>query len=222
MKLLAIETSGSACSVALLNENKVTAQQQIAPMQQTKLILPMIQAVLADANLDLSQLDAIAYGCGPGSFTGIRIASSVAKGLAFAVDKPVIEVSSLAILAQAAYLEQKWEQICVALDARMNQIYWAMYTLDQTSQMALLGTEQVCLVTELKIPAELRTKGVWYGIGDAWDKYPEKLVEQIRFMPQSIKASQQPLGEAVLQLARVKFNHGECMTAGNAAPVYLR
>src|SRR5579871_1229278 len=108
-KILAFDTSSQVCSVALLNGETITSSYQIAPMQQAKLILPMIQKIIKAANITLDELDAIAYGCGPGSFTGMRVANSVAQGLGFAKHLPLIRISSLAILAQSALEEQKWE-----------------------------------------------------------------------------------------------------------------
>ena len=124
MKILAIETSSHACSVALLNEDKVKISHIISPMQQAKLILPMIDELLKSSALTLNDLDAIAYGCGPGGFTGVRIAASVAQGLGFAVKLPIIPISSLAVMAEAAFLERQWRKLLVAVDARADQIYW--------------------------------------------------------------------------------------------------
>ena len=115
MKILAFDTSTSACSIALLNHEQITSFHEIAPMQHTKIILPQIKQLLLNAKLELNQLDAIAYGCGPGSFTGIRIANSIAQALAFAQDKPLIQISSLAVLAQSAYATQGWENVWVCL-----------------------------------------------------------------------------------------------------------
>src|SRR5471032_2163673 len=105
MKILAIDTSANACSVALLINNETLSSHKVIPMQQAQLILPMIEELLLTANITLNQLDALAFGCGPGSFTGVRIAASVAQGLAVAHDLPVISVSSLQALAQAAFLQ---------------------------------------------------------------------------------------------------------------------
>ena len=105
MKILAIDTSSNACGVALLCNNEVKALHELAPMQQTQKILPMIDALLGEAKVSLNQLDALAFGCGPGSFTGVRIAVSVMQGLGYAMNLPLIPVSSLAALAQAAYVE---------------------------------------------------------------------------------------------------------------------
>ena len=120
MKILAFDTSSNACSVALLNGSAVHSSNKTLPMQQAKLILPMIHTLLDECSVGLEELDAIAFGCGPGSsFTGIRIATSVAQGLGFATQKRLISVSSLAALAQTAYLAHGKERVFVAVDARM-------------------------------------------------------------------------------------------------------
>src|SRR5690349_9145853 len=128
--ILAFDTSTSACTVALQNGDFVSVRHQLAPKQQAQLILPMINELLSSTSLTANELDAIAYGCGPGSFTGIRIASSVAQGIGFAINKPIIPVSSLAALAQTAFLEQQWTRLLVAVDARMGKIYWANYVIN--------------------------------------------------------------------------------------------
>src|SRR5690348_12267838 len=129
MKLLALDTSSIACSVALLLDGDVHYLHKIAPMQQAKLILSMIEELLKTHSLKVNHLDAIAYGCGPGSFTGLRIACSVAQAFGLAADKPLIPISSLAALAQATYIEHQEKKVLAAIDARMDQIYWAAYEL---------------------------------------------------------------------------------------------
>jgi tRNA threonylcarbamoyladenosine biosynthesis protein TsaB len=187
-------------------------------MQQAKLILPMIHTLLAEASLTFADLNAIAYGCGPGSFTGIRIANSVAQGIAFAAQKPVIQVSSLAILAQAAFIEHSCTNMLVAVDARMNQIYWAFYTTGQKGYVELIGEEHICAPDAANLPE----KKDWRGVGDGWDKYTDSLTERLGFKPESIYASQLPTAQALLQLANVKFEESQWVAADQAAPVYLR
>jgi len=216
MNILALETSTNACSVALQNKDEVTYLHKIAPMQHTKLILPMIHELLNSASLTLDQLDAIAYGRGPGSFTGIRIASSVAQGLGFAANKPLIPLSSLTIYAQTAYLEKHYESVLVAVDARMGQIYWAQYEA-ASGIMKLCGEESVCAPHEV-YPVALK---LWQGIGDAWEVYYDQLVKALGDKPNSIQ-NIFPNAKAMLPLARIKFETGECVDASVAIPVYLR
>src|SRR5579872_2888616 len=130
LKLLALDTSGDACSVALRVGQSVIVQEKIASQQQSSCVLPMVQHILAEAGLALSQLDALAFGRGPGSFTGLRIAAGVIQGLAFAADLPVLPISTLAALAQGVYRQTQAQAVLSAIDARMQEVYWGVYGLD--------------------------------------------------------------------------------------------
>ncbi|EKD70597.1 MAG: hypothetical protein ACD_46C00484G0015 [uncultured bacterium] len=223
MKILAFDTSSTACSVALLikdpnGHDVINFTHQVAPMQQAKQILPAINQLLAEQGIALSQLDAIAYGAGPGSFTGIRIAASVAQGLGFSADIPVISISSLAAMAQAAYLEHQAEHIFVALDARQKQIYWAYYQATQTGLVELIGTEQICFPNQ--IPRASSTEG--YGVGDAWVNYQDDLLQALGLTSCKINISQLPTAQALLSLAKKKYEKSEFISVNNAIPVYLR
>lgn len=223
MRLLAFDTSSAACSVALLDTTKPAGEQiaslhQIMPMQQGKLILPSIQSLLETSKLTLNDLDAIAYGCGPGSYTGIRIASSVAQGLGLTTTLPVIPVSSLAAIAQSAFLEHEWASLLVALDARMGEVYWAKYTVGSDGLVELEGLEEVSNPDQIGAPF---TGINWYGVGDGWAKYEEQFKNRLGFLPISINTNQLPTAEAVLMLARKKFEQEEWVKASEAVPVYL-
>lgn len=219
MKILALETSSTACSVALQIDNKCFSQHQIAPMQQAKTLLPMIQSLLEEANLSLTQLDAIAYGCGPGSFTGIRIANSVAQGLAFAANLPVVPVSSLAILAQTAWEAHQCRHALVAIDGRMEQVYWAEYTVNESGLAILIGEECACRPNQIPTHA---FQSDAYGIGDGWLKYYQEIEKSIKYHPVEVYPNLIPTAKALLPLARAKFEQGGSVTASQALPVYLR
>lgn len=218
MNLLALETSSDACSVALSVDDKIYISHVVAPMQQTRQILPVIQSLLTEANIMLGDLNAIAFGCGPGSFTGVRVASSVTQALGFVEKLPIISVSSLAAIAQAAWLEQQYSKCLVAVDARMNQIYWAAYQANDQGLMMLQGQEQVCLPEEVASVVN----DDWAGVGDGWGKYESPLIAQLMFQPIAINAKQLPSAEAVLLLAKKKFERGEWVEPAAALPVYLR
>lgn len=218
LRMLAFDTSTTACSVALLNDTQVKTAHVVAPMQQAKLILPLIHDLLAEQDLALTDLDAIAYGRGPGSFTGVRIAASVAQGLGYATSLPLIAVSSLAILAQTAFLERQWEQCLVAVDARTQQIYWGRYAINGSGHMELEGAEQLTSPNEVKIPNNTK----WYGIGDGWENYKETWDNRLEGQPLTLGAELLPSAKALLTLAEVKFNQGEVIAPFEAIPVYLR
>jgi len=125
--LLALDTATEACSVALLRGGEKTHLAQFAQREHTKHILPMVDEILAQAGITLHQVDALVFGRGPGSFTGVRIGAGIAQGLAFGAALPVIPVSNLAAMAQAAYVQYQAENVLTAIDARMNEVYFAQW-----------------------------------------------------------------------------------------------
>lgn len=227
MRILAFDTSSEACSAALWDSSstmndQIKTRHQIAPMQQARLILPMIQALLSSSSLQLNKLDAIAYGCGPGSFTGMRIASSVVQGIGVAEGLPILQISSLAAMAQAAFMKHQWDKLLVAVDARMEQIYWAIYEVNQAGLVELIGAEQVLKPDELFQSNHELSSGKWYGIGDGWKKYEEKLVKQLGFSPCNIDYTALPEASAMLGLAKKQLDDGNQVAISQALPVYLR
>lgn len=214
MNILGFDTSANACSVALLTGDKITEHHEIAPMQQAKRILPIINQLLAAEKITLKQLDAIAFGCGPGSFTGVRIATSVAQGLAFAAEKPLIPVSSLAALAQTAYTDLGWKKLIVAVDARMNECYWAWYEVDSDHLVKLNGKENITAPKAIQIPDETS----WYGVGNAWDIYNAEII--VKSIPKNTQPI--PTAKAIISLAKDRFLQGNVVPAREAIPVYLR
>ncbi len=226
--ILAIETSSHACSVAILqaeNNQQTTLHQvyQVAAKQHTDLLHPMLDEVLQQANLSLVDINALAYGCGPGAFTGVRIATSVIKAMAYAIDKPVIAVSSLACLAQAVVREQSLERILVINDARMKEVYLACY-LFNNGALQLIGQEKL-LKPEL-IEQEVKAfcqAGKWFGIGTAWDEY-HALLEKYSTSTNclAVDSSKLPMAQDIAILAMEKYRLGDLETAQSAMPVYLR
>ncbi len=222
MNILAFDTSTIACSVALylsepVPDGQVFSAHEICPMQHTAMVLPMIQSLLDAANITLDQLDAIAFGCGPGSFTGIRIAASLAQGLAFAKSLPVIPVSSLAAAAQAAYMQQGEERILVAVDARMDQVYWGAYQVEA-------GLVQPVIPDELSIPGAVTQVPAanWCGVGDGWRVYGKILTERLQFQPHPVHEAGLPSAAAILPIAIERFNRQDWVGPAEALPVYLR
>ncbi len=222
MNILAFDASSSACSVALLHKGEVRVLHKIAPMMHAQLILPMIQELLATFCLSIYELDAIAYGCGPGSFTGIRIATSVAQGLGYVAKKPIISVSSLAILAQTCYDAQAAEQMLVVVDARMGQVYWGAYEVNAhglailTAQEALYSPENVPLMHDTR-----HDQHNWHGVGDGWGQYEEVLSNRLGWRPVATHDIM-PHAASLLKLAESKFAQGDWTSPQQAMPVYLR
>lgn len=169
--ILGIETSTDACSCALYSSAGLIERFEIAPRQQSALILGMIEALLSDAGLSLGAIDAIAFGCGPGSFMGTRLASSVAMGLAFSADLPVCSVSSLRALAQSAYVELGATHVAAAWDARMGEIYYGSYTL-QGGVMQSVVADQISSPKAVTLNVDGDT---WTLVGNAWEVYRTEL-----------------------------------------------
>ncbi|MCS0539000.1 tRNA (adenosine(37)-N6)-threonylcarbamoyltransferase complex dimerization subunit type 1 TsaB [Aeromonas veronii] len=218
LKILAVDTATEACSAALLVGDKLFSRWEEAPRDHTRKILPMVQAVLEDAGISLSDLDAIAFGRGPGSFTGVRIGISVAQGLAFGAGVPLIGISTLAAMAQGAYRLEGAEQVLTAIDARMNEVYFGRYELID-GRMQLVGDE---VVSEPAALVDVRGKlaGRVTCVGTGFETYGETLsgladelaVSQVRF----------PAAEDMLPLAHAAWLAGEAVPVEQATPVYLR
>lgn len=215
-KILAIDTSSDACSAAVLSGDKVFTRFVVAKQQHNKLILPMLSELLIEANLLVHQLDAIAFGCGPGSFTGVRIAASIVQGLAFAANLPVVKISTLHALAQGTFVEFGKTQCLVAQDARMQEIYWGQYQLDSTAIM------QPVVPDRLLVPREvpLLSDSGYVGIGNGWKIYGDILTESCNI--EIINMVIYPQAKYIAQLAEVNLIKGLTVSAQEALPVYLR
>lgn len=217
MKILAIDTSTEACSCALHIDGETQLRNQLAPQKHTKLILPMVDELCAEAGIKPSQLDCLAVGKGPGSFTGLRIACGVTQGIAFAADIPVTLISSLATLAQTAYIETGEKQVLAILDARMEEVYYGYYIIDKQGIMQCQTVDQVAKPNNIEL---LLTKQ-WYGIGSGWI-YAEILKNKLGTTLQNYNVAQYPLADAMIPLALYAFEQGQIVVAENVSPVYLR
>ena len=213
--LLALDTATEACAVALLHGGKVISHYEVAPRLHAQRLLPMIHDLLGEAGLALAALDAIAFGRGPGAFTGVRIAVGVVQGLAFALDKPVLPVSNLAVLAQRALREHGAQQVAAAIDARMDEVYWGCYRAEQ-GEMRLQGVEAVLAPEQAALPRN--AEGQWFGAGTGWGAYAARIALQ----PAARDDAMLPHAEDLLTLARFAWLRGEAVPAEQAQPVYLR
>jgi len=171
MKALALDTSSNACSVAVTNGDDVIERHVIEPRQHTRILLPMIEDALEDAGLQLKELDRIVLGNGPGSFIGLRIAASVAQGLAFGSGLRISPVSSLAAVAAEVIATEEAEAVAVTQDARMNEVYFGLFRPGFREQPALVGVEQLQSAQKIDWPDD--TKCVAAGAG--WSRYPALL-----------------------------------------------
>ncbi|MGB0865247.1 MAG: tRNA (adenosine(37)-N6)-threonylcarbamoyltransferase complex dimerization subunit type 1 TsaB [Granulosicoccaceae bacterium] len=214
---LALDTSTECCSVALLHQGEVSSHRFLNTREHAKLLLPMVQELLSAADASMASLDGVAFACGPGSFTGLRIAASAAQGLAYAQNLPLVAVSSLAAVAQGAKRELGIKQAAVAMDARMGQVYWACFdTSGSTAQ--LLGNELVCDPERVALPEGNQ----WVGVGTGWDEHEQVLGRVSQGVVMRQLGSRRPEAQDVLRLALPDFASGKTLTPEQALPVYLR
>ncbi|MDQ7075422.1 MAG: tRNA (adenosine(37)-N6)-threonylcarbamoyltransferase complex dimerization subunit type 1 TsaB [Gammaproteobacteria bacterium] len=218
MKLLAIDTTTEACSAALWLDGEVIFRYQVAPREHGNLILAMLDQLLAEAGVTLKQLDGLAFARGPGAFTGVRIATSVVQGIAYGVDLPVVAVSTLATLAQRAYRESGAKQVLSAIDARMQEVYWGAYVLDEFAVMRSVATEVVMKPEALQMPKE----GLWCGAGTGWGTYEAVLSAPLEGCLDRVLGALLPHAQDLAALAVVDLRAGKGVSAENALPVYLR
>ncbi len=216
MRILALDTATEACSAALLVGEELLERYEFAPRRHAALILPMIDAVLAEAGLRPAQLDALAFGRGPGSFTGVRIAVAITQGIAFALDLPVAPVSTLAAIASGVMRRDGVRQVAVAVDARMGEIYWGAYVVSAAGGVALEGDEQVC-APECTPVLEGHQ---WLGAGSGWAVYADALSR--RTGAQTWRDDCYPRAGDIARLGALAGGRGNWVTAEQALPVYLR
>lgn len=225
MNYLAIDASTEACSVALQVNGKVYSRYDLCPQSHSLQLLPMVDDVLKEADIKLSQCDGLIFGRGPGSFTGVRIGVGVAQGLAFAADLPVVGVSSLQAMAQLAFIKHQQTQVFAVIDARMSEVYNGYFVLDENNimQEQLLADQGGEAVTAPELVIERLTGIVStpvYGVGTGWDAYHEQLslLKSNEGTPEVLF----PSAEAMLTIGEAAFKRGEGVAAEHAQPVYVR
>jgi len=216
MNLLAIETSTEACSVALHHGGTTIARSELAPRRHAELVLPMAEALLAEAGIGRRQLDAIAVGRGPGAFTGVRLAVSMAQGMALGLDLPVIPISSLAALALDA--PDNGAAVLAVIDARMGEVYAASYRRGADDTVQALDEERVCAPDVLQLPPGIDD---WNVIGSGWQTYRAALSAQLP-APRWSDGERYPQARAVAVLAAAEFRAGRLLPPEQALPLYLR
>jgi|TARA_R110000868_G_scaffold381188_3_gene647562 tRNA threonylcarbamoyladenosine biosynthesis protein TsaB len=216
MNILVIDTATEACSVALEVKQQVFNRFEVCPQQHSQRILPMIDEVLKAAKVTLQDLDYLAFGHGPGSFTGVRIATGVLQGLALGTGLKVVGISTLAAMAQQAYAQHHSEQVTAAIDARMSEVYFGQYQVAQ-NVMTLVGVEQV-------LPPEQGAEILSHcsemaGVGTGWQAYPQlNAAHQVDVLVDVLY----PNALYMLPLAKVLINNGNAVAVEDIQPVYLR
>lgn len=209
--LLALDTATEACSAALIKGEQVLGRFEICPQQHTQKILPMVDSLLAEAGIKLDAVNALVFGRGPGSFTGVRIGIGITQGLAFSADKPVIGVSNLAAMAQQAFEQEGAERVLAAIDARMGEVYVGAFEA-QDGLMQLVGEEAV-------LPPEAVTSP-WpaLAVGTGFGAYPD-LAPRLGLTLGQVSL---PDARFMLPLAAKAYAQGQLGDALKVEPVYLR
>jgi tRNA threonylcarbamoyladenosine biosynthesis protein TsaB len=216
LKLLSLEMSVATGTVAL-SVGSVLAEREIAsPREQTVRILPIIDELLGDAALQISELDGIVFGRGPGSFTGLRVAAAVAQGLALTTGCALLPVSSLLGLAHRAWQEHGVERALIAVDARMGEVYSALYRV-AAGFVGLEWAENIGDPGAVGLP----DSPGWWAVGDGFAAYPEALAEQSGVAAGRLD-SLQPRARDLLPDAKRMLAAGQAVPVADALPVYLR
>ena len=217
MKILALETATEACSVALWIDGDVRERFEIAPRRHTELALPWAEQLLSEAGIRKSQIDAIACGRGPGAFTGVRLAVALAQGLAFALDRPVLPISTLAALALEGNAAAG-EHVFAAIDARMGEIYLAEYLVDDPHALTETSAERLAKPGDVRRDSDVACIGVGTGFGAD----SGILVARLGTRLQRCDATALPHAAAVAHLAAAAFTRGEAIAPDALEPAYLR
>ncbi|HZF26754.1 MAG TPA: tRNA (adenosine(37)-N6)-threonylcarbamoyltransferase complex dimerization subunit type 1 TsaB [Steroidobacteraceae bacterium] len=218
MKLLALDTATEACSVALLVGETVLTRYEEPGRGHAELILPMVDAVLLEGGLKLRDLDCLAVGRGPGAFTGVRIAISIAQGLAFGAELKVVPVSDLAALAQRGVSDAR--TILACSDARMGEVYWAEFGVGKDGLVTAASPESLSRPEEVRVSVS----GPWVAVGRGWAAYPQLAprLNEGRDTSVTIHDSLLPRAQEIARLAVRGWHQGAGVPPEQALPVYLR
>jgi tRNA threonylcarbamoyladenosine biosynthesis protein TsaB len=224
VKILALDTATEGCSASLFIDGKLTSRELEFERGHAEHILPMIDSILLEAGLRLPEMDAIAFGRGPGGFTGVRLAASVTQGLAFGADLPVVPISNLTALAQRAFdLAFTPERVLVCSDARMQEVYWACFERAENGLARLLGEEHVGAPQSVTLPPTWADApaGSISGIGRGFRAYPA-LKEAIGSRVAVARDDLLPRAAEIARLAVLDVAAGRLLKPEEAIPVYLR
>ncbi len=216
--LLALDASSSACSVALWMDGDVMGRVEHAPRGHTRRLMPMIDALLAEAGIARESIDALAYGHGPGSFTGIRIAAGAAQGIAYALERPLLGISTLRALALSAWHRDGATLVMPALDARLGELYVALYQVEQGHPQALVS-DSVMAPEQLVLPSCAPGSITMIGSGVT---LLDRLSSEVREHVGPTLEDREPEACDIVQLAAMDFASGLITSPQKALPIYLR
>ncbi|GGF53325.1 tRNA (adenosine(37)-N6)-threonylcarbamoyltransferase complex dimerization subunit type 1 TsaB [Alteromonas lipolytica] len=215
MNILTIDTATEACSVALEFNQTLYTRYEVCPQQHSQKILPMVDAVLKEAGATLAQLDGLGFGRGPGSFTGVRIATGIIQGLALGSELPVVGVSTLAAMAQQVIASENSAEVAVAIDARMGEVYFGHYR-SNNGVAELVGEEQVIAPEQVAEQLDVATMAI---AGTGWNAYP--VLTALLGPEHNVRVSY-PYARFMLPLAVAQLKAGAGVSAEAVTPEYLR
>ena len=217
MNILALDTCTESCSAALLYQGELFQRVEMTQRGHSDLILGMMDDLFKQAGASVSMIDAVAFGRGPGSFTGGHVGGGVAQGIAYARDVPVIPISSLQALAQGAADKLDVDCLAVAMDARMGEIYCASYQVEN-GIVQVIDDERVCPPEKFSPNSHQQ----WAGVGTGWGVYGELLHQQFADKLLQVSVEQYPQAVSIIKLAQIEAKAGRLLSAEQALPVYLR
>jgi tRNA threonylcarbamoyladenosine biosynthesis protein TsaB len=213
MQVLALDTSTEYCSVALWQDGAVIERCDLVGQRHSEMLIEMVDSLLRDADVKLSQLDGIAFGMGPGSFTGVRIACGSTQGLALGANLPVAGVCTLNALAESSGKPR----VIAALDARMNELYLAAYEKREGTWITVI---EPCLCKPEDAP--MLTGSDWFGAGSGFAVHGEALASRYAGHMQGVDGAAIPRASAIAVLGAARFALGQGVDAAEALPLYLR
>jgi len=217
MNILALETSTEYCSVALWQDGVVTEKNQLVGQKHSELLMEMLDAVLKAAGCKIRDMHGIAFGAGPGSFTGVRIACGVTQGLALGANLPVLGIVTLQALAEASLQGQEQGKVIAAIDARMAEVYFAVYEKRDGQWLTVC---EPCLCLPQNTPAV--EGGGWLGAGSGFAAHGPLLQQRYAGQLAAVNAASVPQASAIAILAAPMFAAGGGLDAADAMPLYLR
>lgn len=218
MNLLAIECSTEVLSVAVFASGELSERVEDSGARHGDRLLPLIDAVLADARIEKLELQAVAFGCGPGAFTGVRMAVAAAQGIAYGLGIPALPVSSLAALAQEGFERGAVAPILALADARMGEVYAGFFDVDAEGVVEAIGDECLVAPSALALPGD----NIWCAVGPGYRVHAAVLRERFGYRLDAIERSAYPQASAVARLGARALRAGQGVPAHLALPVYLR
>lgn len=216
-RILAINSASDFCSVTISDTDTAATTTRSAPTERGHgdAVLTMIAQILQETDYAKTSIDALAFACGPGAFTSLRIGAGITQGLAVGIDRPVVPISSLAMLAHGVYRQYQRQSTLVAIDARMEQVYFAAYKTTSLGDSELVSEVRVCDPVELTW-----SQGVWTTVGNGWQVYAEEIRPDKALKHMGVGAEDSAVD--VAYLAEPVVDDGEALSAEFALPVYVR